>query len=435
MISLTNLSKLFEVQPDCETIRFIVSVCKSNYNKPTIRWGWTMDINFSERALRIKSSEIRELLKLTLRPEIISFGGGLPAAELFPLERFAEVSKEVILKDGRTALQYSPTEGLKRLREIIIEQRLSRLGVKAELNEVLITSGSQQALDYTGKMLINEGDLVIVESPTYLGALNAFLAYGPEYLEIPVLDDGMDLDALEQVLKSGVRTKFVYTIPDFQNPSGKTMSLEKRKRFIEMANAYDLIIIEDSPYSELCFNCEQSKPLKSLDTENRVIFLGTYSKTFAPGVRIGWIVADPKIINKYVQIKQGSDLQSSSLDQHITAAYMDKYDLNEHIELIKSVYAKRRNVMIETMKNSFHPSITFTESLGGLFTWVEIREDLDTKLILEEALKENVAYVPGASFFAHGDKKNFMRLNYSCMSEEKIKEGIERLAKVLNKYY
>ena len=394
-----------------------------------------MDINFSERALRIKSSEIRELLKLTLLPDIISFGGGLPAAELFPLERFAEVSKEVILRDGCTALQYSPTEGLKRLREIIIEQRLSRLSVRAELNEVLITSGSQQALDYTGKMFINEGDLVIVESPTYLGALNAFLAYGPKYLEIPVLDDGMDLDRLEEVLSSGIKPKFVYTIPDFQNPSGKTMSLEKRKRLIEIANQHDLIIIEDSPYSELCFNCEQSIPLKALDTENRVIFLGTYSKTFAPGVRIGWIVANSEIINKFVQIKQGSDLQSSSLDQHITAAYMDKYDLNEHIELIKSVYAKRRNVMIETMKKSFHPSITFTESNGGLFTWVELRDDLDTKLILEEALKENVAYVPGVSFFAHGDKRNFMRLNYSCMSEEKIKVGIERLAKVLNKYY
>ena len=400
-----------------------------------ILWGCIMEINFSEMALRIKSSEIRELLKLTIQPNIISFAGGLPAAELFPVERIAEVSREMFLKDGYTALQYSPTEGDKRLREIIIEQRLHRINIMAELNEILITSGSQQALDYTGKMFINAGDTIIVESPTYLGALNAFLAYNPKYIEIPVNKDGMDLDILEEVLESGVKPKFIYTIPDFQNPSGITMSFKNRKRLIALANKYDVLVLEDSPYSELAFDCDQVMPIKSIDTENRVIFLGPYSKTFAPGLRIGWVVANPTIINKYIQIKQGSELQSSSVDQKITAAYMDKYDLNKHINLIKKVYAKRRDVMIETMKVNFHPDITFTESEGGLFTWVKVKEELDTKLILQEALKENVAFVPGASFFANGGKTNYMRLNYSCMPEDKIKDGIERLAKVLNKYY
>ncbi len=394
-----------------------------------------MNIEFSNRAKRIKASEIRELLKLTVQPNIISFAGGLPAAELFPLSDIADVAKDVILNEGQSALQYSPTEGLQKLREIIIKQRLNRVDINAGLDEIFITSGSQQALDFVGKMFINEGDMIFVESPTYLGALNAFLAYDPIYVEIPLQNDGLDTDKLEELLKSGMKPKFLYTIPDFQNPSGITMSLEKRKKLISLANEYDLVIIEDSPYAELCFTSEQIKPIKSMDTEGRVIYLGTYSKTFTPGLRIGWVVGNPTMINKFIQIKQGSDLQTSSLDQKIAAEYMTRFDLNEHIRSIIDVYSKRRNVMLETMKANFHPDITYTESHGGLFTWAKVKDDMDTKSILAEALLENVAFVPGGSFFANGGKNNYMRLNYSCMSEEKIKEGIERLAKVLNKYY
>ena len=281
-----------------------------------------MNVEFSERANRIKASEIRELLKLTARPEIISFAGGLPAAELFPLESLAEISKEVILQEGQTALQYSTTEGFNDLREIILNQRLAKVGIHATLDEIFITSGSQQALDFSGKLLINEGDPVIVESPTYLGALNAFLAYAPSYVEIPLEEDGMDLDLLEEHLRGGLKAKFLYTIPDFQNPSGITMSLKKRKRLLSLANQYDLIIIEDAPYAELVLEGNQLPPLKSMDTEGRVIYLGTFSKTFTPGLRIGWVVGHPKIINKFIQIKQGSDLQTSSLDQRIAAWYM-----------------------------------------------------------------------------------------------------------------
>lgn len=394
-----------------------------------------MNVEFSERANRIKASEIRELLKLTARPEIISFAGGLPAAELFPLESLAEISKEVILQEGKTALQYSTTEGFNDLREVILKQRLAKVGIHATLDEIFITSGSQQALDFTGKLLINESDQIIVESPTYLGALNAFLAYAPSYVEIPLEEDGMDLDLLEEHLKGGLKAKFLYTIPDFQNPSGITMSLEKRKRLLSLANQYDLIVIEDAPYAELVLEGNQLPPLKSMDTEGRVIYLGTFSKTFTPGLRIGWVVGHPKIIHKFIQIKQGSDLQTSSLDQRIAARYMLQYNLDEHIELIKKVYKKRRDVMIHAMRSSFHKDITFTDSKGGLFTWVKVKETMDTKLIMEEALARNVAFVPGASFFASGDKKNYMRLNYSCMPEEMIEIGIRRLAEVLNKYY
>ncbi|MBP9921511.1 MAG: PLP-dependent aminotransferase family protein, partial [Proteiniclasticum sp.] len=259
-----------------------------------------MNVEFSERANRIKASEIRELLKLTARPEIISFAGGLPAAELFPLESLAEISKEVILQEGKTALQYSTTEGFNDLREIILNQRLAKVGIHATLDEIFITSGSQQALDFSGKLLINEGDPVIVESPTYLGALNAFLAYAPSYVEIPLEEDGMDLDLLEEHLRGGLKAKFLYTIPDFQNPSGITMSLKKRKRLLSLANQYDLIIIEDAPYAELVLEGNQLPPLKSMDTEGRVIYLGTFSKTFTPDLRIGWVVGHPKIINKFI---------------------------------------------------------------------------------------------------------------------------------------
>jgi len=376
-------------------------------------WGWNMILEFSDRAKRIKASEIRELLKLTVQPDIISFAGGLPAAELFPLERIAEVSKDVLINDGEAALQYSPTEGLKKLREVIISQRLNPINIKAGLDEIAITSGSQQALDFAGKMFINEGDTIIVESPTYLGALNAFLAYDPKYVEIPLENDGMNMDKLEEVLESGLKPKFIYTIPDYQNPSGITMSMEKRKRLISLANKYDVIVIEDSPYAELCFDGEQLSPIKSLDTEGRVIYLGTFSKTFAPGLRIGWVVGNAAIINKFIQIKQGADLQTSSLDQRITAEYMTKYDLNEHIGMIIDVYSKRRNVMLTTMKETFHKDITFIESTGGLFTWVTVKEDIDTKALMQEALKENIAFVPGASFFASSGHNNYMRLNYS----------------------
>lgn len=394
-----------------------------------------MNIVFSDRANRIKASEIRELLKLTTRPEILSFAGGLPAAELFPLEALGKVAKEVMLEEGHVALQYSPTEGFQDLREMIIKQRLHKVGIEANLDEICITSGSQQALDFVGKMFINEGDSVFVESPTYLGALNAFLAYGPHYLEIPLKSDGLDLEVLENMLQNGHKGKFLYTIPDYQNPSGITLSLEKRKQLMALANKYDLIVVEDAPYAELVLTGDQLPPLKSMDPEGRVIYLGTYSKTFTPGLRIGWVVANKTLINKFVQIKQGSDLQTSSLDQRIAARYMKQYHLDDHIDMIKEVYRKRRDVMIETMKKHFHKDITFVESTGGLFTWVCLKEGLDTKKIMEEALAEHVAFVPGVSFFASRDQYHYMRLNYSCMPEDKIKTGMERLAKVLNRYY
>jgi len=299
----------------------------------------------------------------------------------------------------------------------------------------MICSGSQQALEFSAKLFVNEGDVILCESPTYLGAINAFRAYRPRFVEIPMDDDGMIIEELEKALKENKNVKFIYTIPDFQNPTGRTMSIERRKKLAKIGAEYNIPVLEDSPYGELIFDGEVYPSIKSFDEDGFVIQLGTYSKTFCPGLRIGWICAHEDIIQKYVTIKQGADLQSSTLDQRIVAAYMQEYDLDEHIKTIIEVYRKRRDVMINTMKDTFPKEVKFTNSKGGLFTWVELREDLDAAKILEEALKLKVAFVPGASFFPNGGNKNYFRLNYSNMSEEKIKEGIEKLAEVLKKYY
>ncbi len=394
-----------------------------------------MSLRFSERISSIKASEIRELLKLTERPDIISFAGGLPAPELFPIEKLEKVSSEVILKEGRAALQYSTTEGYIPLRKAIAEQRMQPANINVSIDNIMITSGSQQGLEFSGKLFLDKNDVVICESPSYLGAINAFKAYQPKFVEIPMDDNGMIMEELEKALELHKNAKFIYTIPDFQNPTGKTMSVDRRKRLVDIATKYSVPILEDCPYSELMFEGERNPSVKSFDKDGLVIHLGTFSKTFCPGLRIGWICASEEIIQKYVIIKQGADLQCSSMDQRITANFMEKYDLNEHILNIRNVYRKRRDLMIEGMEKHFPKEIKFTRPMGGLFTWVELREDLDAAVVLEEALKEKVAFVPGGSFFPNGGHKNHFRLNYSNMSEEKIIIGIERLGKVLKTYY
>ena len=394
-----------------------------------------MEIRFSDRSKGLKASEIREILKLADMPEIISFAGGLPAKELFPIEKIKEVMLEVMDKDGSAALQYGPTEGYRPLREIVATQRMLTANLKPTADDVIITTGSQQGLEFSAKLFLNKGDTVICESPSYLGAINAFMAYEPKFCEVEMDEHGMIISNLEKALKENPNAKMIYTIPDFQNPTGKTMPDDRRKRIAELASQYKIPVIEDNPYGELIYEGEVHPAIKSFDKEGWVVFLGTFSKTFTPGLRLGWIYASPEILNKYVLIKQGADLQSSSLDQRIAAAFMEKYNLNEHIEKIREVYGNRRKLMLESMDKYFPEGIKHTNPYGGLFAWVELRDDLDSALIMEECLKENVAYVPGASFFPNGGHKNFFRVNYSCMPEEKIVEGIKRLGKVLYRYY
>lgn len=386
-----------------------------------------MKLNYSKRMDGIKASEIRELLKLTQQPEIISFAGGLPAPELFPVEEIKEMSMKVLEDMGTKALQYGPTEGYDPLREKIAK-RMKKYGVETDMKNILITSGSQQGLDFTGKIFLDKGDVVLCESPSYLGALNAFKAYEPKFIEIPTDDDGMNMEVLEKVLKTTDNVKVLYLIPDFQNPSGRTWSVERRKKVIELANKYNLPIVEDNPYGELRFEGNMPPSIKSFDTEGRVIFLGTFSKTLCPGFRLGWTCADYEVLNKYILIKQGSDLQASTFSQMILDRFLTEYDLDEHIEKIKSVYSKRRDLMIKTMREEFPEDIEFTVPEGGLFTWVTLPGSINARDLATKCIEKKVAFVPGGSFYPNGGNENTLRINYSNMDEERIVIGVKRLA-------
>lgn len=389
-----------------------------------------MALKYSNRMEKIKASEIRELLKLTVRPEIISFAGGLPAPELFPVEEMKKVSLKVLEEDGEQALQYSPTEGFPPLREKIAK-RMEFVGVEAEADDILITNGSQQGLDFSGKIFLNPGDVVIVESPSYLGAINAFKAYECKFLEVSTDDDGMIMEELEDALETTEGIRMIYVIPDFQNPSGRTWSLERRKRLIELASKYDIPVVEDNPYGELRFEGERLPSIKSMDTEGRVIFLGTFSKTFCPGLRIGWVCASNEVLNKYILVKQGADLQSNSMSQRELDMFLEMYDLDAHIEKIKALYRRRRDLMLDTMKEHFPSEVKYTHPEGGLFTWAVLPEHINARELMGKALEKNVAFVPGGSFFPNGGNENTMRINYSNMPEDRIVEGIKILGKVI----
>ncbi len=385
-----------------------------------------MTLNYANRISNIKASEIRELLKLTQKPDIISFAGGLPAPELFPIEELKKISKKVLEENGAAALQYGPTEGYEPLREKITE-RMAKVHVNITSDDVLITSGSQQGLDFSAKVFINPGDIIICESPTYLGAINAFKAYEPKFIEVETDDEGMIMEDLEEVLNSNDNVKFIYVIPDFQNPSGKTWSIERRKKLVELANKYNIAIVEDNPYGELRFEGEIYPAIKHYDTEGRVIFLGTFSKIFCPGLRLGWAVADKEVLNKYILVKQGADLQSSTISQMEVTKFLEEYDIEEHIEKIKVIYKKRRDLMIKTMEKEFPKEVKYTYPEGGLFTWVILPVHINARELAVKALENNVAFVPGDSFFPNGGNENTFRMNYSNMDEERIVEGIKRL--------
>ena len=389
-----------------------------------------MALRFAKRMDNMKASEIRELLKLTQKPEVISFAGGLPAPELFPIEEMKKAATKVLSEKGAAALQYGPTEGYNPLREKILK-RMAKVKVNATIDNILITSGSQQGLDFAARVFINPGDVIICESPTYLGAINAFKACEPRFVEVPTDDNGMILEELEKALKENPNAKFIYVIPDFQNPTGKTWSIERRKGLVELANKYNVAVIEDNPYGELRFEGEILPALKHFDTEGRVIFLGTFSKILTPGLRLGWICADQEVLSKFIMVKQGADLQSGTSAQMEVDQLLEDYDVEEHIKKIIEVYKRRKDLMIKTMEEEFPEGVTWTDPEGGLFTWVVLPEHLNARELAVKALEKNVAYVPGGAFFPNGGHENTFRVNYSNMSEERIVEGVKRLGEVL----
>ena len=389
-----------------------------------------MGLNYASRMEGIKASEIRELLKLTERTEVISFAGGLPAPELFPVEEMKLVAVKVLEEMGVQALQYSATEGFNPLREKIAS-RMTKAGMNTTRDHILITSGSQQGLDFAGKVFLNPGDYVVCESPSYLGAINAFKAYQCQFIEVDTDENGMIMEDLERKLASHSNVKMIYVIPDFQNPSGRSWNLERRKQLLQIAKTHNLPIVEDNPYGELRFEGDMLPSIKSMDTEGRVIFLGTFSKTFCPGLRIGWVCAEDEVLQRFIMVKQGADLQSNSMSQRELDMFMNLYNLDEHIEKIKNVYRSRRNVMLEAIKRDVPAEVTCTYPEGGLFTWCTMPEHLNARDLMEVAILRHVAFVPGGSFFPNGGRENTFRMNYSNMPEDRIVEGVKRIGEVL----
>jgi 2-aminoadipate transaminase len=396
------------------------------------------DDRFALRTDSIGSSAIRELLKLTSLPDVISFAGGLPAPDLFPIERFKEAAEVVLTEMGERALQYGTTEGYQPLREMIAGNA-SKYGIQISADNVLITTGSQQALDLLGRIFINRGDRVLVESPTYLGALQAWNAYGVKYVTIPFDEDGMQTDQLESRLRTGL--KFIYVLPNFQNPTGVTLSRERRMQLVEMANAYGVPIVEDDPYGQLRYEGEHLPPVVVLDDEIRakevpiysgnVIYTSTFSKILAPGLRLAWVVAPTEVIKKLVQAKQGCDLNTSTFNQYLAYEVANGPWMKTHIQTIRETYKERRDVMLKALAEYMPEGVNWTHPKGGLFLWATTPEGLDTQTIFKSAVEQKVAFVPGNSFHPLGGGANTMRLNFSCMKPDLIDEGIKRLAEVI----
>ena len=388
-------------------------------------------VEFARRIDAMKASEIRELLKLTARPDIISFAGGLPAPELFPVEEMKAAAIAVMEESGRQAMQYSTTDGFPRLREQIAQRMGEKNGIHTDADHILVTSGSQQGLDYSARVFLDEGDVVLMESPSYMGAINAFKACQPKFVEVPTDDGGMIMEELEKILATTERVKMIYVIPDFQNPTGRTWSLERREMFMEIINRYEIPVIEDNPYGELRFEGEYLPALKSMDTKGLVVFLGTFSKILAPGYRLGWVCASDEILFKYNLMAQAAALQASTISQMETAKWIDMFDLDAHVAKIREVYGRRRTVMVETMERELPSCCKFTKPDGGLFTWIELPEYMNAKELQLKCLEKKVAFVPGGTFYPNGGHENTMRLNYSCMPEDKIVQGITALAEAI----
>jgi 2-aminoadipate transaminase len=396
------------------------------------------EYRYAHRASKMGSSIIRELLKLTDQPDIISFAGGLPAPEVFPVKKFQEACNYVLENLGAKALQYGATEGYAPLREMIA-RHTGRYSVQVTADNIMITSGSQQALDFIGRLFINRGDYIVVESPTYLGALQAWNAYGAQYISVPSDENGMVVDELEDALRIG--PKFIYVLPNFQNPSGTTMSLERRKKLVEIADRYGVPIIEDDPYGQLRYDGDHLPSVVSLDSEYRnenngqysgnVIYMSTFSKLLAPGLRLAWVIAPPEVIRRLVMTKQAADLHTSTFNQIVAHEVAKGGFLDEHVKVIRATYKERRDVMLETMDEIWPSEVRWTRPEGGMFLWGILPEKMDAAELFKSAIEKKVAFVPGAAFHPTGGGQNTMRINFSYTDPDATREGITRLGLLL----
>lgn len=392
-----------------------------------------MQFNISDRMKELRGSAIREMFKAMSDPQMISLAGGNPAAELFPKDEMARIAKEILENNPVAALQYGISEGNVQLREKIIEIIKERENINCNLDEITIVSGGQQAIEICAKLFLNEGDCVIAEEPSFVGALNAFRSYGAVIKGVKVDDDGMDIDALEKAIAENKNVKLIYTIPNFQNPSGITMSIEKRKRLLDIAVKNNIFVIEDNPYGELTFTGEKLPTIKSMDTEGAVLYCGSFSKILAPGLRLGFLIAAKNVTEKIVLGKQVSDVHTSLLPQLIALEYLKKYDLGEHIEKLRALYKKKCGVMLDAIEKYLPEEVKHTTPEGGLFVWCSM-EGIDALKIKDECMKKKVLIVPGNSFAADQSKVSCgFRLNFSSTPDDIMVEGIKRLGEALKK--
>ncbi|OYT29660.1 aminotransferase [Thermoplasmatales archaeon ex4572_165] len=391
---------------------------------------------YSDRAGKMRKSVIRELLKVAQDPEIISFAGGLPNPKSFPKDDLTSIATDIMKNHSAAALQYGTTQGVQELRKQIAERSLKE-GMKDISEEnIIITNGSQQALDTVGKLFLNPGDTAIVGLPTYLGGINAFKSYECYLKGIPLDEDGMVVDILEdkivELLKENILPKFIYTVPTFQNPAGVVMSEKRRKQLIDIANEYDLVIIEDDPYGKLAYDIKHIKPIKAFDDEGRVIYMSTFSKILAPGFRLAWTVASPELTRKMIICKQALDLCTNTFTQYIVNEFLRQGSLDLHIMKICEMYKPKRDIMIKSIERYFPEGYTCNRPKGGMFTWVTFPDGIDTETMFLDAIKHKVAYVHGKAFYVDDGGARSLRLNFSYSSDDKIEEGIKRLGSVVD---
>ncbi len=391
---------------------------------------------FSKKAKMLRASEIRELLKVTKIPGVISFGGGFPNPSAFPVNIIHECTEKIFEDDIKNALQYGTTEGLLLLRGALAERMKKNNKINCTLHDILITTGAQQALFLSALCFLDPGDTYLSSVPTYLGAIQAFSAFEANCESIPMTEKDIDIDSLRRNLKrlhrTGINPKFLYTVSNFQNPSGETVSLNNRKELLDLASEYDFLIIEDDPYGELIFEGKFIPPIKSFDTKGRVIYVSTFSKILAPGFRLGWVIASKEILDKFVLAKQAADLCTNIFGQYVAYEYIKGGYLDKQVIEIKKMYKKKRDIMLDALNKYFPSEAKWTIPKGGMFIWITLPKGVNTNLMLQKALAKKVAYVTGDAFYPEGGDYNSMRLNFSFSDDKAIKEGIRRLAEVIN---
>ncbi|WP_395320236.1 PLP-dependent aminotransferase family protein [Fructilactobacillus frigidiflavus] len=384
-----------------------------------------MTFRYSNSVPKSNENATADILKAAADPKVISFAGGLPAAELFPVEQMKAASDKVFDQYGHEVLQYAGTLGYPGLRKEIVKLMKDR-DVDTTVDNIAVSTGSQQAIDLVARMLINPGDVVITEDPTYLAAIDVFKSYGAKMVGVPMDEEGIKTDALAETVKKYPEAKFIYTIPNFQNPTGRTMAVERRKELIRIANEADLPVLEDDPYGAIRYAGEFLPSLKHYDTDGRVVYLSSFSKILAPGMRLGWLVANQDFMAKFTLLAQNADLHADNLTQYIAAQFLQDVDVSEHIKKITDVYEHRANLMLKEIDEQFPENVHHSIPQGGMFIWVEV-PGVDTKRLFDECIKHNVAFVPGSAFFANEEQPGTFRMNFSNMNDEQIVEGVKRM--------